>query len=238
MSLVSWVDRTLYPNFERNWDDKLFRRVIQKHLTPQSFVLDVGAGAGIVEEMQFRGDVAWICGIDLDPRVEHNNKLDEGKHANADRIPYRDNFFDVVFADNVMEHLDNPEKVFAEISRVLKPGGVLLFKTPNRNHYMPLIARLTPHRFHQFVNKMRGRAAEDTFPTFYLSNTVVQVAELASKAGLSIVDIQLTEGRPEYLRMTLVTYLIGFLYERLVNFSPRLSCYRILLVAQLRKPED
>jgi ubiquinone/menaquinone biosynthesis C-methylase UbiE len=238
MGLVNWIDRTFYPKFERNWDDKMFRAAIQKHLTPRSVVLDVGAGAGIVEEMHFRGDVAWICGIDLDPRVEQNNKLDEGKHADAGQIPYEDNLFDVVFADNVMEHLEDPKTVFAEISRVLKPGGILLFKTPNRSHYMPLIARLTPHRFHQFINKLRGRAAEDTFPTCYLSNSVEQVTDLAAKTGLEIVDSQRVEGRPEYLRFSFVTYLFGLLYESIVNISPLLSRYRILLIIELRKPEN
>lgn len=238
MGLVSWIDGTFYPTYERNWDDKMFRVALQKHLTPQSVVLDVGAGAGIVEEMHFRGDVAWICGVDLDPRVEQNDKLDEGKHADAGHIPYENNRFDVVFADNVMEHLDDPETVFGEISRVLKPGGVLLFKTPNRSHYMPLIARLTPHRFHQFINKLRGRESEDTFPTCYLSNSVGQVTALAAKTGLEVGEIKRIEGRPEYLRLTFVTYLFGLFYERIVNITPLLSRYRILLIAQLRKPEN
>lgn len=236
MGLVSWVDRTFYPRFECNWDDKMFRVEIQKYITPQSVVLDVGAGAGIVEEMHFRGDVARICGVDMDPRVEQNDKLDEGKHADACHIPYKDKLFDVVFADNVMEHLDDPETVFGEISRVLKPGGILLFKTPNRNHYMPFIAQLTPHRFHQFINKLRGRDSDDTFPTHYLSNSVGQVTALAAKTGLEVGDIQHIEGRPEYLRLTFVTYIFGLLYERIVNISPLLSRYRILLIAQLRKP--
>ena len=99
--------------------------------------------------------------------------------ANASSIPYDSETFDVVFADNVMEHLSEPEKVFQEIYRVLKPGGVVLFKTPNRSHYMPLIARLTPLRFHKFINQFRGRKAEDTFHTYYLSNSLMQVAKLA-----------------------------------------------------------
>ena len=61
----------------------MFSITLQKHLTFQSIVLDVGAGAGIVEEMHFRGDVARICGVDLYPRVEQNDKFDEGKQADA-----------------------------------------------------------------------------------------------------------------------------------------------------------
>lgn len=237
MGLVAWVDRTFYPDYGKNWDDALFRTKIEAHLTPESIVLDVGAGAGIVEAMYFRGQVARICGIDLDPRVEENDKLDEGKLADAGKIPYDDALFDVVFADNVMEHLDEPKAVFAEIARVLKPGGVMLFKTPNRSHYVPLLARWTPLRFHQFINKLRGREAEDTFPTHYLANSQAQVTELAKQTGLNVLKIDRIEGRPEYLRLTFVTYLFGLLYERIVNATSALSKWRVLLIAELRKPE-
>ncbi len=236
MTLVSRMDQKFYPNFADNWDDLLFRQRIESHLSSDSVVLDVGAGAGIVEAMHFRGQVAKMCGIDLDPRVLENEKLDEGKVANASEIPYDDATFDVVFADNVMEHLDNPMATFGEIYRVLKPGGVLLFKTPNRSHYMPLIARVTPHRFHQFVNRLRGRDAEDTFPTLYRANSKTQVAAIAAASGLELDQVELVEGRPEYLRMSFVTYSLGLMYERLVNASDTFARFRILLIAVLHKP--
>ncbi|MEO1746981.1 MAG: class I SAM-dependent methyltransferase, partial [Pseudomonadota bacterium] len=222
--------------FGKNWDDVLFRERIMARLTPDAEVLDVGAGAGIVEQMRFKGHVKRICGVDLDPRVEENPHLDEGRLADAGSIPYGDDMFDLVFADNVMEHLDDPVAVFNEIRRVLKPGGHLLFKTPNRNHYMPLIARLTPHSFHQFYNKLRGREAEDTFLTHYLANSKSQVAQLAETCGLKLVDVERIEGRPEYLRITFPTYLAGAAYERVVNATSAFAGIRILLVATLQKP--
>lgn len=235
-SLVAWLDRTLYPGYLANWDDKLFRDRIKARISLGSVVLDVGAGAGIVTDMHFKGQVARICGIDLDPRVTENPMLDEGKLADAAAIPYPDGTFDVIFADNVMEHLQDPTAVFAELRRVLKPGGVLLFKTPNRSHYMPLIARLTPHRFHRFVNRLRGRAVADTFPTYYRANSVKAVARLARRTGLDVLDIARIEGRPEYLRLTFPTYLIGAAYERVVNATSLLSRFRILLIVELQKP--
>lgn len=234
--LTAWMDRTFYPDFQKNWDDVLFRERILSHLKPEFHVLDVGAGAGIVEQMHFKGHVARVCGVDLDPRVTENPHLDEGRMADAGSIPYGDNCFDLVFADNVMEHLDDPDTVFSEIRRVLKPGGILLFKTPNRNHYMPLISRVTPHGFHQFYNRLRGREETDTFPTRYLANSKAQLTELATKSGLELVTVDRVEGRPEYLRLTALTYAMGLLYERIVNALPFLARYRILLIAVLRKP--
>lgn len=234
--LVSLLDRSLYPAHGRNWDDALFRERIFRYLTPNAAVLDLGAGAGIVEQMNFKGHAARVCGVDLDPRVVTNPMLDEGRIGNANEIPYADAHFDVVFADNVVEHLSEPIVAFGEVFRVLKPGGAFLFKTPNRAHYMPLIARSTPHGFHQFINRLRGRDAADTFPTLYRANTSSSIGRLAAAVGFAVQRLDHIEGRPEYLRLTWPTYLVGAAYERLVNATERLAAYRILLIAELRKP--
>jgi len=236
--MVDRLDRALYPGQSSNWDDCIFRDRILSHLNPTAIVLDIGAGAGIVSQMNFKGMVARVCGIDLDRRVEGNPMLDEGRLSDAGRIPYSDVSFDVVFADNVMEHLADPLAVFGEVRRVLRPGGVFLFKTPNKTHYMPTIARLTPHCLHQFVNRLRGRADEDTFPTLYRANTISDVQRLAASAGLTVDRLERIEGRPEYLRITWPTYLVGAAYERLVNAFKIFEMFRILLIVQLRKPAN
>jgi SAM-dependent methyltransferase len=233
--LVARLDRGWYPDFHRNWDDQLFRERIVSHLRPDSDLLDLGAGAGIVPQMNFRGMAAHVCGVDLDPRVVTNPALDEGRIASAEGIPYASDRFDIVFSDNVLEHLTEPARVFREVARVLRPGGVFLFKTPNKWHYMPTIARLTPHRLHQYVNRLRGRAETDTFPTRYRANSQRDVARLAAGAGLMVERVELIEGRPEYLRIAWPMYVLGFAYERLVNASEIFASLRILLVGTLRK---
>lgn len=235
-TVTHWMDQTFYKTYEKNWDDLLFRERVLSHIKPDSVVLDLGAGAGIVTQMHFKGLARRVCGVDLDPRVVNNPMLDEGRVSDAGEIPYEDGVFDVVFSDNVFEHLEAPLQVYKEVARVLKPGGVLLFKTPNKLHYMPTIARMTPHGFHQFVNRLRGRAEVDTFPTQYRSNTKGDVERLAEQAALQVETIERIEGRPEYLRMTWLTYLAGMLYERVVNATSLLAPFRILLVGTLRKP--
>jgi len=229
------MDAKFYPTSARNWDDSLFRDRIIMKLTPESTVLDLGAGAGIVSQMDFRGHAARICGVDLDSRVEQNPFLDEGRVADGQAIPYPDASFDLVFADNVLEHLADPVSVFLEVSRVLKPGGRFLFKTPNKSHYMPLISRLTPHAFHRYVNRKRGRAEDDTFPTHYRANSRAEVARIAAAAGFTVESIELVEGRPEYLRMFAATYLAGLAYERLVNALPVLERFRVVLIGTVCK---
>jgi SAM-dependent methyltransferase len=199
-------------------------------------VLDMGAGAGIVSHMNFRGLATKICGIDPDQRVTENPYLDEAKQGLGEAIPYPDGSFDLVLADNVFEHLESPERVFKEVARVLRPGGLFLGKTPNRCHYMPAIAQMTPFWFHRWINKKRGRKEVDTFPTVYRANTATDLQRLARLAGLVVESIRFAEGRPEYLRFSAVTYMFGLAYERLANISQAFASFRILIVAVFRKP--
>ena len=235
-NLTKWIDDKYYSNFQSNWDDNIFRERILTRIDQSHEVLDMGAGAGIVAQMNFKGIASRVCGIDPDERVLTNPCLDEGKVAFVEDVPYPNESFDLIFADNVVEHLPEPEKVFSEVYRLLRPGGVFLAKTPNKYHYMPLIARFTPHRFHEWVNKWRGREGGDVFPTKYQANTEGDIRKLALSAGLKVNQIQHIEGRPEYLRMSFVTYIPGLLYERLVNSLSFLVRFRILLVIELQRP--
>ena len=220
----------------KNWDDEALREEVLKVLTPEMTVLDLGAGAGIVAQMNFKGLAAQVCGVDLDPRVLENPHLDDAKVSDAGEIPYPDQMFDLVISDNVMEHLAEPVNVLAEIGRVLKPGGRLLFKTPNRWHYMPLIASMTPLAFHQYMNRKRGRKSEDTFPTLYRLNSERAVRKLGPESGLDVVDVKLIEVRPEYLRFSAPTYFAGMVYQRMVTGTRWLKHFRIVLIAHLQKP--
>lgn len=235
MSMIKWMDKTFYPNFKDYWDDDLYRVRLLESIKDDSVVLDLGAGAGILKQMNFKGVARHISGIDLDPRVLENPFLDDAKISDGKSIPYPDENFDIVFCDNVFEHLADPLEIFKEVSRVLKPGGLFFFKTPNKFHYMPFISTITPHWFHERIGKVLGRDADDTFPTHYRVNSRSSVKSFANKTRFDIVALEHVEGRPEYLRFTVLTYFIGLAYERLMNSSNIFAPLRILLIGQLKK---
>lgn len=234
--LIRWLDETLYPGIGANWDDQAFRERVLAHLKAQATeVLDLGAGVGRVGQMNFKRAARRVTGVDPDPRVMENPHLHEGKIGAGEAIPFADRSFDLVVANNVLEHLMKPEDVFREVYRVLRPGGVLLAKTPNRIHYVPVIARVTPHRFHQWINERRGRKEEDTFPTLYRANTVRTLRTLGAAGGFREVRVDLIESRPEYLRFAAPAYLLGWVWERAVNRVPMLKGFRVVLMAEFHK---
>ncbi len=237
--LTRWMDRVWYPAHGNNWDDELFRQRVLERIGPETACLDFGAGRGNVTQMNFRGLAGHVAGIDPEPAVLDNPFLDAAAifDVATNRIPHADQTFDLVFADNVLEHVADPVTALLEIRRVLKPGGRFLAKTPNKWHYMPIIARLTPTSFHRFYNRIRGRAVVDTFPTLYRCNTRSAVATHAAAAGLKVRRVDCIEGRPEYLRLFAATYLAGLVYERIVNALPALTRLRCVLIFELERCE-
>ena len=237
MNSVQTLDSRFYPQYVDHWDDRIFREVILKHASKDSLVLDLGAGSGYVEQMNFRGRVGRVCGLDPGPSVLDNPHLDEAKVGSGERIPWPEQTFDIVFADNVLEHLSAPEAVFKEVLRVLKPGGSFLAKTPNRFHYVTLIAQVAPTSFHKAFNRLRGRNEVHTFKTYYRANSRKAIARLAKGCGFELSELLHIEGRPEYLRFSVPSYYLGVAWERVVSRFEFLSTIRVLIVAVLQKPK-
>jgi ubiquinone/menaquinone biosynthesis C-methylase UbiE len=238
-AITRWLDKILYPTYEDKWDNKMFRAFLIEKIKPDYFLLDYGAGRGAFHELNFRGKTKRVAGVDIHESVLHNPFLDESEliFLSSGRIPYDDNTFDLVFSANVMEHIREPEIVFKEIFRVVKPNGLFIAKTPNKLHYVPMIAKITPYSFHIFINKIRGRESYDTFPTVYKCNTVEALKKYSHSSGFKVIDIKMWEGRPEYLRIASLLYLLGYIYERFVNTLPFLAKFRSVMVFTLQKPD-
>ncbi len=100
-----------------------------------SKVLDVGANGGEFMEVLKRDRNCEVYGIDVSELCieEAKKKGIEVIKANADQIPFPDQTFDVVYLNEVLIHVFDPEKVLREVKRVLKPGGFLLGSSPHKN---------------------------------------------------------------------------------------------------------
>ena len=194
-----------------------FRDLIASRLQKHHYVLDLGCGSGRAET-DFRGHCAFVAGCDYTEAVRRNKYISAGLRGDAYQLPFRDAAFDAVVMDFVLEHLEFPEQSAAEISRVLKPSGLLFFRTPNSYHYVTLISRLTPHSFHERVVRMLAGSDEaEPFKTFYKLNTRRDVRQILGRAQLKAAEIRMVEKEPYYLTFAAPAFLLGCCYERVVN---------------------
>ena len=108
--------------------------------------LEIGCGGGILcEEIARMGFTS--TGIDPSEQslnIAINHAKISGLKINYEKgegefLPYKNNFFDVVFCCDVLEHVRDLPKVISEISRVLKPGGVFIYDTINRTLLSKLV---------------------------------------------------------------------------------------------------
>lgn len=110
---------------------------IRQRLKKKARVLDVGCGAGLLANQL--AEHHEVTGVDLSAKsLEIARKTDPTKsveylEANAYALPFENGSFDVVCAMDLLEHVEAPECVLAEASRVLRPGGLFFFHTFNRN---------------------------------------------------------------------------------------------------------
>jgi len=234
---VETLRRRWYPNPLQSDAVAAFVDRLTGAVTADDDVLDLGAGTGALNAYALKGRARRVIGIDRDGRVGSNPLLDAGVQADGCALPFQDNSFDVVFSIYVLEHVERPTEFVAEIQRVLRPGGRCFMLTPNRFHYVSLIASVTPTGFHRWLNAKRGRPADDTFETHYRLNSRRSLSSHFIRAGLRVQAIDGIEVQPNYMTFSLPTFLLGVAYERIVNAVSWLSLARVNWIAVFRKPQ-
>ena len=236
MTKLSKITETLsikfYPPMSYKDDNVIFYEWIKSYLKPDHIILDCGAGTGLLNPYNFKGHCKKVVGIDLDERVLKNPLLDEAYVENFMYPYFPEQSFNIVFANNVVEHIKKPAEFLKEMKRILRPEGVLFIKTSNRWHYVGVIGSFTPHWFHRFYNKLRGVREEDVFPTFYKINQIIQIKNLGKKLNFNY-EIKFFEGRPEYLTLNPIMFFLGVIYERIVNLFPFCKIFRSVILLKI-----
>lgn len=96
-------------------------------------VLEIGVGAGS-DHLNWARSGADLFGVDLTEKgIETTKKrlklydLNSNlQRIDAENLPFKDNYFDIVYSWGVIHHSEDTEQVIKEISRILKPGGKFL----------------------------------------------------------------------------------------------------------------
>lgn len=122
---------------------KVFKETNQENNKP--LVLETGCGYGF-----FTQNIVNYCSSlyatdieDYFPQeLKENKKIRYFSGVDGARLPFKNNYFDVVFSVDVIEHVKDDLNFVKEGLRVLKKGGLLIIGTPNENRLINKICRL------------------------------------------------------------------------------------------------
>jgi SAM-dependent methyltransferase len=116
------------------WSNRYYALLARRHGPSHGRVLEVGCGMGHL--LTWLVDSYQVYGADINPwaLAESRRNVPQGSFLllSAEELgAFQDGSFQIVVSKHVVEHLPNPERSIAEMSRVLAPGGLLLLATPN-----------------------------------------------------------------------------------------------------------
>ena len=230
--LTDWTYRKFWAHEVHPY--RLLERRLLDIAAPGLTILDAGCGHTAPNLQPLRASGATLIGIDLVPlEPQEGMELIEG---DLGAVPLPDASVDLIYSRSVMEHVVDPQAVYAEAARLLKPGGRWIFLTANRWDYVSLVSRMTPNRFHAaIVRRFEGREEFDVFPTAYKTNDRRQIAHHAAAHGFAIDRFERHGQYPAMFYRVGPLFLAATLYEKLIINVRFLACARGWLYVELAK---
>ena len=181
--------KNMVGNFTDNDGTIDFYLRVNSLVNSDSIVLDLGAGrASWFEDDNcetrknirlLKGKVKQVIAADVDPVVLKNKSSDKQIIIKRGKLEVETQSVDLIIADFVLEHIDNPSEFFSQINSCLKKGGWFCARTPHKYSYVSIGASIVGNRIHSnFLKSIQPKRKEiDVFPTRYKMNLKNDIAK-------------------------------------------------------------
>lgn len=223
-----------YKEEHPEWDDSMvfLTNLVRERIGEKSVVLDFGCGRGNFVIDELRPLFERVIGFDVaQESTDGNVTCGEIFIGDPLKIPLADASVDVAISLWVFEHVEHPEAVVKEISRVLKPGGFFACVTPNKKSLLISLRRLMSDGIaHALLKRLYGREEKDAFSVFYRANTSRDLV-LIARTALMTVERCIENADPSYTAFNTLTYRLSTWFARCCGTFARPH-----LISILRKP--
>jgi 2-polyprenyl-3-methyl-5-hydroxy-6-metoxy-1,4-benzoquinol methylase len=167
-------------------------------------LVDVGSGGGALWPV-LRSVFARYVGVDI---VRYVGFPADGEFVTAnldDRtLPLADECADVVASVETIEHLENPRAFMRQLTRVAKPGGVVIVTTPNQLSLLSKMTLVIKNQFNAF------QEAPGLYPAHLTALLEIDLLRIARECGLSGPTIHYTNsGRIPFTPLNWPRWLRG-----------------------------
>lgn len=118
----------------RSGQERRLQMIVAQTDLHQKRILEFGAGVGMYASQFQRRFAAQVVAFDIElERVQAmQEEIPTATVAAGESLPYPANYFDVVFSNEVIEHVQNDRLAAQEMVRVTKSGGYVMLFCPNR----------------------------------------------------------------------------------------------------------
>jgi SAM-dependent methyltransferase len=222
-----------------------YREALQEFVQPGERWLDLGCGHqffpdwmpdALSTQQALVSRCAAAVGVDAADLRPHSVGLKKVA-ADIEQLPFADETFSLVTANMVVEHVKNPESLLREVRRVLVPGGLFLFHTPNASYFEVAIARHIPAPVMRGIASfLDGRGDDDVFPTTYRLNKARDIRRVATESGLATRFIRHVECTAQGVMLGPLV-ILELLVIRTLRL-PMFENYRSDLLVMLEKPSQ
>ncbi len=141
------------------WQRHVAAYSLAREFLPQGRLLDLGCGVGHSYHLLAPRQTV---GLDISPDALRDQDR-ETVLADMRELPMEDGDFASVLSVQSLEHVPDPERVVAEVARVLQPGGVAVFVTPNRLTLGRPDEIIDPYHFKEFDHEEMAELCEQHF---------------------------------------------------------------------------
>src|SRR3989304_4722630 len=152
-------------------------------LSKKDTVLEIGCGTGF-QILAIKKKCKIYYGVDFSRKAIAVCKKKYGKSrakfflANAEKLPFKEEFFDIIFLIDTFSHFVFPEKILKEVKRVLKPTGRLVISVQNENSFFGILKKIFP---------TQAKAVSPLIDRWY---DKISIAKFLTKNDFRIIDVR------------------------------------------------